>query len=231
MLKAQEIELAIELQGKSYALLKWVESAFDAGFITPASAHQFASMQDAAYGWIAEHYENLPPHTRPGREHLTAFSNLFSTYLESSFDLTPNPGKRLYSPDAHCFCPMCSWLVDVPYLKPKKLGPADKARAERLKLGFLKDLAHAHQLKLEEGRLESWLKDLELREAIGLCTYVIDLGRRMQGILEGPASLALWRSFAWTPQGSPKKGYQLSVKRVLACEQVLLERMRSASTN
>ncbi|MCA9639718.1 MAG: hypothetical protein KC492_03460, partial [Myxococcales bacterium] len=207
MLNAQEIELAVELQGKSYALLKWVASAFDKGFVTPEAAHQFASMQDAAYGWIVEHYQNLPPHTRPGREHLAAFSNLFSTYLESSFDLTPNPGQRLYSPDAHCFCPICSWLVDVPYLKTKKLGPADKARAERLKLGFLKDLAHAHQLNIEEASLEGWLKDPDLREAIGLCAYAVDLSRRMQGILEGPASLALWRSFAWTPQGSPKKGY------------------------
>ena len=35
--------------------------------------------------------------------------------------MDPARGKRLYSPDAHCFCPLCSWLIDAPHLKTKKL--------------------------------------------------------------------------------------------------------------
>jgi hypothetical protein len=34
----------------------------------------------------------------------------------------------------------------------------------------------------------------------------------------GPASLALWRTFAWTPKGSPRKDFTLTTEGILAAQ-------------
>jgi hypothetical protein len=41
----------------------------------------------------------------------------------------------------------------------------------------------------------------------------------------GPASLALWRSFAWTPQGSSKKGFVLSADASMQAQRSFLRRL------
>ena len=40
------------------------------------------------------------------------------------------------------------------------------------------------------------------------------------------ASLALWRGFAWTSEGSPREGFQLDAEAILASEQRLIARLR-----
>jgi hypothetical protein len=47
--------------------------------------------------WIEEHYLNIPDNTRPSQKDIKRFSNIFSSYLVTSFDLVEDPGKRLYS--------------------------------------------------------------------------------------------------------------------------------------
>jgi hypothetical protein len=91
------------------------------GFINFETAHTYSTLPEAAECWLLEHYLNIPDNARPAREELAAFCAFFSTYLTNSFDLISNPGKQRYSPDAHCYCPICSWLVNAPHLKPKKI--------------------------------------------------------------------------------------------------------------
>jgi hypothetical protein len=221
----QQVEHAVELQARSYKLLQWLEKAFDDGFIAPETAHAYASMEASAYSWIAKHYKNLPDTARPELEDLMSFSKLFSTYLLSTFDLEANPGERLYSPAAHCFCPLCSWMVRVPHLRPKKVSAADKATADKMKRGAIRALAGHAAVTSSDEHIDTMLRTPELREAIGLYTYACDLLQRMRGIASGPATLALWRSFAWTPQGSPKKGFVLSAEAIMEAQQVILQRL------
>jgi hypothetical protein len=225
MLIRDEIETAVRLQACGYQLLKWLEKALREGFIAPEAAGTYATSEEAAYAWLDTHYLNLPKNARPERSDLQAFSNLFSTYLDCTFDLDAIPGKRLYSPDGHCFCPFCTWMVQKPHLQPKKVGASDKKAAERMKRTFLRRLADARGISVTDEKLDDMLQDPDLREPIGLCTYAADLLQRLKGRATGAASLALWRSFAWTRQGSPKKNFVLSDDEIMIAQDVLVERL------
>jgi len=230
MLIRDEVENAVRLQGCGYQLLKWLENALRDGFITPEAAGTYATSEDAAYSWLDKHYLNLPDNARPERSELTAFSNLFSTYLDCTFDLDAKPEKRLYSPDAHCFCPICSWMVQKPYLRPKKVNTSDKKIAERMKRTFLVRLAKARGISVTDKLLNDMLHDRNLRESISLCTYAEDLLQRLKGRAVGAASLALWRAFAWTPQGSPKKGFFLTADEIMVAQDLLVECLAKSET-
>lgn len=225
MLVRDKVETAVRLQACGYQLLKWLEKALRDGFITPEAAGTYATSEDAAYSWLDKHYLNLPDSARPERSDLRAFSHFFSTYLDSTFDLDAKPGSRLYSPDAHCFCPICSWMVQKPHLQPKKVGAGDKKVAERMKRTFLIRLAGARGISVSEEMLDDMLRDPNLRDPVGLCTYAADLLQRLEGRAVGAASLALWRTFAWTPQGSPKKGFVLNTDEIMIAQDVLAERL------
>jgi hypothetical protein len=220
-----EVEKAVRLQACGYQLLKWLEKAFKDGFITPEAAGIYATSEDGAYSWLDNHYLNLPNNARPERSDLRAFSKFFSTYLDSTFDLDAIPGKRLFSPDAHCFCPFCSWMVQKPHLQPKKVGAGDKEVAARMKKTLLRRLAESRGIPVTDETLDDMLQDPNLRESIGLCTYAADLLQRLEGRAVGAASLALWRAFAWTPQGSPKKDFVLTTDEIMIAQDVLIERL------
>jgi len=230
MFTDEQMARAIDLQARSYELLQWVSSAIEKGFISFKAAHHYSSISSAAEEWITRHYQNLPEAAKPKPEDIKEFSCLFATYLENSFELVSNPGKRLYSPEAHCFCPFCSWLVDVPHLKTRSLTPADKKRAQRMTADALRYLASEQHVCLSEKSETSIVADANLREPLALFTYGLDLLHRMKGTAVGPAALALWRTFAWLPSGSPKKKFKLSTDLILQAKQTLQERiLREAS--
>lgn len=120
MFDRDQLEHAIDLQQRSYRLLKWLANSVRDGLIRFEAVHAFTSLPDATSAWLLEHIHNVPPNARPEMADVQTFARFFSTYLEDSFDLDVAPGKRLFSPDAHCFCPICSWLIDAPNLKTKK---------------------------------------------------------------------------------------------------------------
>jgi hypothetical protein len=190
---------------------------------TPRRLSGLAAVPAAVRG----RYGALPAHVRPALEDLPAFAKSFSTYLTNTFDLEAAPGERLHAYRGHCFCPCCSWMVRVPHLTPKSVGPRDKRRAARMERDFLAALAREEGVAAPDATLDALLADPSLREARALCAYAVDLLRRLQGVAEGPASLALWRGFAWTAQGSPKHGFTLTVDAILRAEAVLKERLRA----
>ena len=228
MLIKDKVENAVHLQDCAYQLLKWLEKALRDGFITPEAAGMYATSEDAAYSWLDKHYLNLPDSARPERSDLRAFSNFFSTFLDCTFDLEAKPGKRLYSPNAHCFCPFCSWMVQKPHLRPKKVSANHKKVAEKMKRNFLVRLADARGISVSGETLDDMLRDPNLREPIGLCAYAADLLQRLEGIAVGAASLVLWRTFAWTSQGSPKRGFSLKTDEIMSAQDVLAERLSKA---
>ena len=114
MLDADAIHRAVGIQQSSYALLRWAVDGIDRGFLRFDAVHTYASFEEAALAWIERHYADLPASARPAREDLPDFARFFTSYVDSSFDLVENPGRRLYSPEAHCFCPLCSRLAKPP---------------------------------------------------------------------------------------------------------------------
>jgi hypothetical protein len=225
------IENAVDLQQRSYKLLRWMADAVDRGFISTRAAHSFSTLPEAALDWLDRHYNDLPNAARPERDDARRFANLFSSYLESSFDLYEHPRQRLYSPEAHCFCPMCSWLVDMPRLQPKKLTRHDKERARKLSASALRQLAIELDLAITEPFVEQTVDEAAMREPLALVAYGHDLLRRLAGVVEGPATLALWRRFAWTPEGSPKHGYQLTAAAILDGEAAAVACLRASSAS
>lgn len=211
-----ELTRAVDLQKRSYALLRFLADAVKRGFVTFDTAHHYATLPAAAQAWIERHHDDLPPAARPPAGHEVPFARMFATFLETSFDLVRDPGQRLYSPDAHCFCPMCSWLVDAPNLRTKKPEAADKARARSAMLAALRSLAIQANAEVDESLLET------CREQLALVAYGRDLLTRMAGGNVSPASLVLWRTFAWEKTGSPKKGFELEAETILAAERLIL---------
>jgi hypothetical protein len=226
MFERNQIARAVDLQQRSYKLLRWMTDAVERGFITFQAAHTYSTLPEAARAWLDAHGTSVPAPARPPREDVAAFANLFSTYLDNSFDLVENPGQRLYSPDAHCFCPLCSWMVAMPRLKAKKLVRSDKERAHRLTVNALRQLALELDVPLDAGHTEAIADEPKMREPLALVAYGHDLLRRLDGVAEGPASLALWRRFAWTAQGSPKHGFELSPAAILDAESAVVQRLR-----
>jgi hypothetical protein len=225
-----EIERVVDMQQRSYRLLKWVASAVKQGFIFFETAHKYSTLPEAAEGWLKIHYLNLPPDARPRSDELGPFSAFFSTYLTNSFDLIANPGKRLYSPQAHCFCPICSWFVDAPNLQTKKITNSAKRQAETMKLNAIANLAAENRLAIREADVKKQLTDPQSSEDACLVAYGRDLLQRVQGIANGPAVLALWRGFAWTSSGSPKHRFQLTANLILDAEESLLAAIRKKAT-
>jgi hypothetical protein len=229
MFDARELDRALDLRQRGYRLLRWLIEAIDRGFVSFDAAHSYTTFPETAALWLDRHYLDLPIAARPAREDLRDFSRIFTSFLVASFDLVEQPGKRLYSPRAHCFCPCCSWLVAIPRLRPKRLRKADKLAARKLKQGWLIGLAFELKRDLSYAQADRAIDDPEQRVAISLGTYGADLLRRLAGESASPASLALWRGFAWTPQGSPIKEFELYAEDILAAERTMAARILAAS--
>lgn len=231
MLNQSEMQRLVDLQHRSYLLLKWMAKAVSEGFVNFETAHEYSTLPEAAEGWILGHYLNIPDNARPSRDDLSAFCAFFSTYLINSFDFVSHPGKQLYSPGAHCFCPICSWLVDAPNLRTKKVQSTDHRRAQRMRVSALLSLAAAHRIDVGEVEIAELLGDRQTSEAASLFAYGCDLRQREKGIANGPAVLALWRGFAWNESGSPKHGFQLTAKLIVDAENRLLALLQGIDQN
>jgi hypothetical protein len=223
VLDPETTERAVDLQARSYALLRWMADTMPSW--TGRIRHGETSLPAALRGWLDSHALEVPATLRGPTEDTAALANLLASYLETTFDFEPSPGERLYSPDAHCFCPMCSWMVALPRLQPRSLTRADKQRARKLRADAVRALAFELGHTLADDRVDALLDDPALRDALSLVAYARDLDRRIAGLPTTPATLALWRGFAWNPEGSPRHGYRLSARAILDAEQLLIARL------
>ena len=199
------------------------------GFISTETAHKYTTASEVAAEWIDKHFYNLPDDARPeqyGKEEIEAYANMLSTYMLTSFEIDEQPGKLLES-GCGCYCPMCSYLVAVSHLRTKKLRTQDKKRAKKLKIDYLKKLAIHCDKDLDDAQARKIADDPNLRETLAMATYGDQLIRRVQGHVEGPALLALWRDFAWDIKGSPKRNFELKASHILKCEENLISILTS----
>ena len=228
MLNPDKLESAVEISQRAYRLLRWVVGAIEQGYVTFDEVHKNVAPQAAAQRWITRFQAQFPPDTRPPEGQEQRFANYFASFLTTSFDLVEEPG-RITRTDCGCLCPMCRYMVNAHHLQPKKLTKREKRRAEPLKREAVLQLANDMDIAINDQALESILEDAELRESLALLTYARELLRRCGGAGSGPEALALWRQFAWKPEGSPRKDFKLSAQMMLDAEARLADRLSTAA--
>jgi hypothetical protein len=217
MIDRDALERAFLLSRQAYELMKWIGDAVANRTVAFDRAHGTMSMPAAARDWFEHNYDCLPERARPPREDLAAFANLVSTYLDTSFDLKPAGQQRLES-HCGCYCELCVALVDASSLVPKRLGRGDKEHAVKLIRAMLRDRAAARGKPLDDATLTRLASDNALREPLAMTAWSIELLRRLDGYVAGPAVLVLWRMFAWSPLGSPVPNFELRLDDLLAAD-------------
>jgi hypothetical protein len=234
MLDERELEEAVEIGDRAYRLLGWVNEAVERGFISLEHAGRYVGRCRGGGEVAREALHDLPEDARPRAQTgapLRRFANYFSTYLASSFDLHEVPGTRIDpGPDGYC-CPWCGYGSEVPraHLQPKKLGRRDREKARLLKRSFMERLAREEGLDVRPDAIDQLLTDHSVAKQVALAAYGEVLLRRLDGYTSGPATLALWREFAWSPAGSPVKGFKLEARRIKGAEERVLEDLRSSA--
>ena len=230
MLDFKQLENAIEIQGRSFKLLQWLAKAIHEGFVPLTKAHDVADAAHAAKSWIEGHYHNLPFECRPEPESIEEFANFFGSYLETSFDIIDAPPER-YVSECSCYCLMCRRLANPQHLKAKSLTKADKNRAAKLRVRRMEMLALEEGLPFVEAVVRESLQDVATQHSASLSAYGSALLDRLNGYSDGPAVLALWRDFAWTPSGAPNRKFKLKAADILQAEQKLINILRERSAS
>ena len=221
----------MELQRRSYELMVWLGQAVRRGFVSFDTAHEYATAAESARDWILEHWANIPPRCRPTESKgpaLMRFANVFTSYLETSFELVEKPGTHVRT-ECGCMCPCCRYMVVAPHLQPKRVGAPDKKRARTLARAAIEAVARENGVELPRETAESMLDDRSLKESAALVAYAAELFRRCDGSSTGQYVLALWRMFAWKPTGSPNRDFTLTAAVVLGAEARLREAVLEAS--
>ena len=221
MLDPVTLERAVQLQRKAYRLLRWFQGHLDSAVFPAHEAHAAMGSAMVARSWLESYVVRFPEDAAPEPVELEELSSMFASYLTTSFDLVTDPLNRVASRTG-CMCDVCTYMARCSTLQPKRLTAGDKAHAKRLKTEVLKRLAAEHDRDVAAPRFPTLLKDPAIDERAALLAYANQLLLRLSGDPGDPSILALWRDFAWTRDGSPKRGYVLSSSDILSAERDLV---------
>lgn len=229
MFDPQELERVVDLQQKSYQLLRWVNDALRSGTLNFSTVHQADDVSEAAKQWVGRHFHSLPGDARPNETELEPFARLFASYLTTSFDLIAQPGMRRVS-DTGCYCTFCSYLASADHLRVRTPDKKAKQRAQQMKDLYLSSLIAESGAALTAAGRQALLSDPNLADDISFATYGRELVRRSQFASQGEGVLVLWREIAWDHRSKVKKGFALSAKRILDAETALVARLKQVAT-
>lgn len=220
-----DLLFALEIHRKTYLLVRWLEEAIASRLIAPELTHEINELEPGALGWLERHRGMLPAEILVDRTHLREQAEYLTTVVDGTFEFRISPGEMLNVLETHCSCRMCRWIVRQPYLRTRKVGAHDKQEADRMQLEYLRQLALDFGLDPNKPSIERLAENRSYRDIVALCTYAADLTQRIRGRNSGAASLALWRRFAWTEEGSPKKEFELRPGDILEAQQRLLDQL------
>ena len=230
MLNREQLILAIGIQSQSFQLLRWIGAHLDSGVIALSRAGAHSETPDAAFDWLEQNRMLFPTTLRPDAAHLRQFANFFWTYVTTSFDVVKNPGTLLIAADTGCGCRMCARISNASHLQPKKLTRGEKFWADELMRERMAALAHEEQIPVQPQQCLSLTENPTTRRAAAFSTYGQWLINRLSGDTAGPAILALWRVIAWTPAGSPVRGFLLKYDDFEASENLLIQSLRGMAS-
>jgi hypothetical protein len=227
MLTFSDVDRAARLQRKAYALLVWFQRHLDRALFPTHEAHAAMGTQRVARMWIEQNLDPLPPEARPTSGDLELLANMFASYLTTSFDVVDRPGYRLETTTG-CLCDVCAYMAQCSHLQPKRLTSGDKAHAQRLKVEALTDLAAAKGHLLSRAQAIEVLATPDVSTNAALVAYAKQLILRLTGDPGDPAVVALWREFAWTREGAPKRGFTLEPADIIDAQSALLAALGDA---
>jgi hypothetical protein len=214
---------ALQLQRKSYQLLRWANKAVREGRLKVAELHGNMSTSQAAHSWIERNRSSLPPEARPEPGQIDQFAHLFASYLITSFQVT----RQRWVSDG-CACSFCSYLIAVPHLQAKTPSRLDREVARKLKVIALEKLALNAGLPLFAEEVERFLGEhAELERDVALLAWTSEVLRRGEFRGQGEPVLALWREIAWKG-GRPDRKFEPTAEVVLAAEARIGEALKKA---
>ncbi len=222
MFDRDQLDEILDLQRRSYALLRWIDAKVQSGTLPLGSLHGALDASHAADDWLSRNAASLPADARPPEGKLEKFAHLFASYLVTSFEVSAKKKIR-----TACGCELCSYLVDVPNLKVRAPSDLDRQIAEQLKLDCLEEAAAEAGVPLLRAELESLVgREPALGRPLAMVTYVRELARRAEFRGQGKPVLALWREVAWKG-GRPDKKFELTSEEVLLAQDSIRETLRS----
>ncbi len=227
VLTRSQVEHAVAIQRQVFELLNDLRLGLDSGRVGPQDAEDPAWLRDAALRWFATNSEAPHRASTSGEDDGDALANLFSSCVLTSFYVDASPVQRRYS--ALPFNPYDSQLITPSQVRPRKPDVAGKQHARRLVRGMLQAMAAELAPALSPAELAALQQTPALRDSLAIVTYVHDLLDRMHGVSRGTASLVLWRTFAWTPAGAPRRNFHLDTDLVLEAQAKVAQAVRDAS--
>ena len=211
------LQKALNTNEKAYKLLNWLEKSLQKQVISVSLATDLITKPRVAHQWLSEHYKSLPVETRPEcTQQATEFINLFASFGCTSFTIKEYPGTR-YVP--HLLRNDSSSFTENNYIMPIRLSKKDKSTAKTHQLEVLRSTVKT----LNTQQPTKLLDKEELVVPIAIYTYCELLIKRIHGHHMGSTHLVLWRKFAWTPEGSPKKNFKLTTQLYLSAKKQLEE--------
>jgi len=223
MFDRNKLKTVVDLQERSFGLLRWVNRGMIAGTLRFDAVHGALSLADAAEEWVRRHYGMIPESVRPPLDQVRPFSHLFASYLATSYEVADT---RTVSEQPGCYCDFCRRLIAVKNLRPRR--PSKKARKEAraLKLVLLRRLAAEMAIAANEVEFERLLDEPgDLAAAISWATYGQELLRRSEFASQGEGVLVLWREIAWDDHGRVSPKFRLTHEAFLAAEATVKERL------
>lgn len=222
MFDREQVDEILDLQRRSYALLRWIDAKVQSRTLPLGSLHGALDAAHAAAEWLSRNAASLPANARPPEAGIEKFAHLFASYLVTSFQVSGRKNVR-----AACGCELCSYLVDVPHLKVRTPSKLDEEIAEKVKLDCLEAMAMEAGAPLFRAELESFIAaNEELRRPLAMVAYLRELDRRSTYRGQGRPVLALWRELAWEG-GRPDKRFELTSDEVLRAEDAIRDRLRA----
>ena len=228
MFEPDVLARVVDLQGRSYRLLRWVGESLRSGTLRFGVVHDTLEWSVAAREWVGRNRESLPPDVRPSPDELDAFAHLFASYLSTSFDLAGQASVQKASTTG-CYCRFCAYLVAASRLRVKTPDRKAAQGARQMKELYLSALASETGTPLPYPALDALLSDPTLAEDIAWATYGREIVRRSQFASQGEGVLVLWREIAWDKRGKIRKNFALSAERILRAEAAIVGRWGAAA--
>jgi hypothetical protein len=204
-MKVEELERALDLQKRSYALLLWIGQSASR-LLDQQALGSWSSCVD----WLKHHWNDFPVELRPGLAELDAFAKMLTSFFTTSFHVDVKNGKaRLVR----------GQKFKNGQSKKHAAGKTAETAAE-LSLMAIASLAETEGILLENDVSAAILNDEATSQALSLWSYGCELARRSQFASQGPAVHHLWKEV------DEKKKKHLSAEDIWKARSVLIEALK-----
>lgn len=222
-----ELEKAVEIHAKTFALLKWINCQVRRGVRLFDTVHERMTAYAAAEDWLRRCSDQLPPDCRPAKGEIEAFAHFFVSYLATSFEVA----GRIRKLPCGCYCDYCTYFVELKHVRARNPDRKARGKAVEIKARYVESLGRDAGAELSSTAALEFVRSFkELASDMALGAYGTHLIRRTHFASQGEGLLALWREFAWVDGRSNRK-FELKAAAILGAEERVVEALRVYSRN